>query len=223
MLFVVPCRYDPERPVIYECIEGIQRWHPDARIVVIDSDSADRSYMDWCADRGCAVADIHNTGYATAAWAWAVRNYPDESFYALMFDSLILQGNIDHLQGAPVTAIRHWSNRDHDWGWDANGDHLSIWGNKQLHRMGIEFPNEYHGMMGPIMFVQHHVVEELDEIGFWDTVVPSVYEHCAVERVAGICLEALGYDVTQSLQGVHTSHWAEYDETLVHKHDLCRP
>ena len=92
-MFVVPCKFDPKRPVIFECIENIQAHHADPDILVIDSDSPDKSYLNWCRRRGCVVADIANHGYATGAWAYAVRNYPDD-FYYLMFDSVSVQSNL---------------------------------------------------------------------------------------------------------------------------------
>lgn len=222
MLWVIPTRYDLTRPVIYECVESIQRHHPDAHIVVIDSASEDRSYMQWCADRGCAVADIANRGYAHGAFGWAVRNYPDEQFYALIFDSLIVNANLDYLQDAPFTAIRHWSHLEHDWGWDGSGVHLSIWGNQQLHQIGLSFPSEYHGILGPAFFAQRDVVDRLGAIGYWDIPVTDAFQHCAMERVAGIVLESMDLDVTQSLQGVHYGHHSHYDESAVRKIDMAR-
>jgi hypothetical protein len=221
-VFVIATKFDPNRPVIYECVESIQKHHSDARILIVDSDSPDKSYFSWATERGCNVADIKNHGYAHGAFRSGIRAYPNESFYYLMFDSLIVNANLDDLRDRPVTAIRHWSNREHDWGWDRNGDHLSIWGNRQLHRMGVSFPTEYHGIMGPVMFLQRRVVDRLDGIRYWDTQIHDAYENCGLERVAGICLEALDYSVTDSLQGVHINHDSHYPEDVVRKIDMAR-
>ncbi len=225
-LWVVPCRFDPDRPVIFECIEAIQRHHDNPKILVVDSASPDRSYFDWLTERDVRVAAINNTGYGTGAHAWGYRQNPDADYFYMMFDSLIVQSNCDEFQDRPVTVVRHWHNSQHDWGWDEGvpeWPHLSIWGGEQLDRMGVPRTDNYHGIMGPMMFLQGSVAKKLDEIGYWDTQVTSRFLQCGMERVAGITLEHLGHDVTQSLQGTHTVHTAAYDETYVKKLDLTRP
>ena len=222
-LWVIPVRFDPERPAVFDCVEAIQRHHDDPHILIVDSDSPDKPYLRWCIERGCTIGPVNNRLYATGAFAWAQRHYPDVSYFYFTFDSLIVQSNLDHLQAMPLTVVRHWASTEHDWGWDHDGTHLSIWGAEQLARMGVAMPEHYHGVMGPMMFVQRPVVEHLDHLGYWFTQVTSAYEHCAMERVAGIVLEHLGFDLPEaSLQGVHTSHGASYDESLVRKLDMAR-
>jgi hypothetical protein len=222
MLFVIPCKFDKSRPVIYEAVTAIQHHHDNPPIVVVDSDSDDKSYLKWCRDRGCIVADIGNHGYAHGAFAFAVRGFPNAEHYALIFDSLIVTANLDHLESQPLTTIRHWSNSEHDWGWDRNSVHLSVWGNQQLHRMGIPFPTSYHGILGPAMFAQRSVIDRLLAIGYYDTQIYDAFEHCGLERVAGICLEALDYSVTDSLQGTHYSHDSHYSEEYIRKINMAR-
>lgn len=221
-LWVVPCRFDPERPVVFECVDAILRHHDDPKILVVDSASPDKSYFDGLIDRGVRIASIHNTLYGVGAHAWAYRHHPDVDYFYLLFDSLVVQANLDDLQARPVTAIRHWHSLQHDWGWDADGTHLSVWGAAQLARMGIEMPETYHGIMGPMLFAQRAVLERMDQLGFWFTQTTSAYKQCAMERVAGIVLEHLGYPVTDSLQGAHAGHWDPYDESLVRKIDMAR-
>lgn len=222
-LWVVPCRYDAARPAIFECVEAIQRHHDDPHILIVDSQSEDQSYLQWCIDRGCTIGPINNALYATGAFAWAQRHYPDVEYFYFLFDSLIVQSNLDHMQEHPLTVVRHWSNAQHDWGWDADGTHLSVWGGEQLDRMGIPMPAIYHGVMGPMMFVQRPVVEQLDHLGYWFTQVTSSYLHCAMERVAGIVLEHLAFNIPESsIQGTHSTHEALYDERFVKKLNMGR-
>ena len=75
---MIPCRFDPERPVVYECIDAIQRFHDKPDIVVVDSGSSDKSYFDFCIDRGVKIASINNRLYATGAHAWAFVHHPEE-------------------------------------------------------------------------------------------------------------------------------------------------
>ena len=222
-LWVVPVCFDPAKPVVYECIDAIQRHHDKPNIIVVDSaGSVNKDYFNFCMDRGVKIASINNKLYATGAHAWAFVHHPEVDYFHLIFDSVIVQANLDHLQDAPLTTFRHWPSSMHDWGWDAQGQHLSVWGGEQLDRMGIPRTDNYTGVMGPILFAQRQVLQSLYDCGYWFTQVTDAYLHCAMERVAGITLSCLGWDVTNSLQGIHTSHTAQYPEHLVRKIDMGR-
>ncbi len=221
-LWVVPCYFDPDRPIVFECIRAIKRYHKDPKILVVDSGSPDRSYLDLCVDMGCKVAPINNKLYGFGAHAWAIRHYGEVEFFYLIFDSLIVQSNCDEFRERPVTAIRHFSSQVHDWGWDENGAHLSGWGHEQLARMGVPVPAQYSGLMGPMAFMQRDVIDKLDHMGYFFTQTSSKYLLCGMERVSGIVLESMGIDVTQSLQGPHGRHEDVYDETYVRKINMAR-
>jgi hypothetical protein len=223
-LWVIPVCFNPTNPVVYECIDAIQKYHDHPDIIVVDSaGSTNHDYFDFCIDRGVKIASINNQLYATGAHAWSFVHHPDYDFFNLIFDSVIVQSNLDHLQEQPLTTLRHWPSSMHDWGWDeTNGDHLSIWGAQQLDRMGIPFTTEYIGIMGPVMFAQRAVLKSLYDCGYFFTQVTNAHLQCAMERIAGIALVHLGWDVSNSLQGVHSSHGAIYDESMIRKVDLAR-
>jgi hypothetical protein len=192
-------------------------------IIVVDSSgSKNHDYYDFCIDRGVRIASINNRLYATGAHAWAFAHHPDIDFFFNIFDSLVVQSNCDEFMQRPVTAIRHWHSTQHGWGWDADGTGLEVWGGRQLERMGIPMPNAYHGIMGPMMFVQRSVLKKLYDIGYLFTQTTSSYLQCAMERVAGITLEFLGYSVVDSLQGTHVTHQSPYSEEYVRKIDMAR-
>ena len=221
-MWVVPCKFDPANPVIFECIEAIQRHHENPTILVVDSDSDDKSYLNWCVDHGCRIGPTNNHLRAFGAHAWAYRHHPDFDYFYFIFDSLIVQSNLDKYQHRAVTAMRHWPSVLHGWGWDHDGTPLEVWGKEQLDRMGIWMPENYTGIMGPMMFANKSVCDALDAIGYWFAQTETGYQHCAMERVAGITLAHIGYPITESIQGVHTSHWATYDESMVRKINLAR-
>lgn len=223
MFFVVPCKFDPQRPVIFDCIKSIQKWHDNPKILVVDSGSQNRSYLNWCLDHHCKVAAINNQLYSFGAHAWAMRHYGEVEFFAFIMDSLLITGNLDHLEKQPLTTVRHFSSSVHDWGWDSTGEHLSVWGKEQLDRMGVPLPDVYTGILGPIMFANRDVIDRLDyELGYWFTQTTDKFQLCGMERVAGICLSHLGYNPENSLQGHHWRHEDAYDESLVMKLNMAR-
>ena len=45
-MFVIPCKFNPNYPFIINLVEDIRNYHPSEKIVVVDSDSEDKSYFD---------------------------------------------------------------------------------------------------------------------------------------------------------------------------------
>lgn len=222
-LFVIPCRFDPQNAVIFECVDRLHQHHPDAEVLVVDSDSPDRSYFDGLSD--VTIADIHNTQYGVGAFAHAYRNF-DADFYYLIYDSLMVNAPLHQFEQEELTTIRHWRGGAHRWGFWPDGTDLAFWGAAQLERIGIPWNpgnDNYVGMMGPMWFCPRHVLEELDELGYWEINVPSKIELCGMERLTGIALQYLGYSPSHSLQGEHTYHSdPKYDTRFVTKLDLGR-
>jgi glycosyltransferase involved in cell wall biosynthesis len=44
-MFVIACKYNPKFPFIIHLVESIRKFHPTEKIVVVDSDSDDKSYF----------------------------------------------------------------------------------------------------------------------------------------------------------------------------------
>lgn len=222
MIWVIACKFDPERPVIYDCVEAIRKYHPYDRIDIVDSASEDRFYLDLLG-RGYGTIGhmVDNRHYALGAYSMALR-FPGES-YACIHDSLIINQNLDHLTEQPFTAVRHFDQPPNVWGADANGADIGIWGAHQAsEHLGLAIPDQFTGIMGPMWFCQRRVMDDLDQLGMFDIKPTSKYEQQGTERLAGIALTHLGYDVTNSLQGKMAGFFDQYDTTYVDKRHLDR-
>ncbi len=215
MRWVIPCRNLTATSCIRDCVAAIRAHHPDDPITVVDSDSPDKSYF---GEVDAEVWDIHNHGFGHAAWKWAFEKY-DDPFFALIFDSLIVNANLSHLEQVPVTATRHFKHPPNVWGTDNHGHPLKDWAQQWV---DFPLPERFTGIQGPMMFAQSHVLDELGTVGFWDVKITSRFEHEGLERLTGILLERLGYDVTASLQGEMHGYWDQYPDQFVSKLNLAR-
>ena len=92
-MFVIPCKY-VAHCLIEESVKSIRHHHPDSKILVVDSDSADKSYFNRIAQYDVIIADVANQHYEIGAFWYAVDNYIEES-YILMQDSIIFNKSIN--------------------------------------------------------------------------------------------------------------------------------
>lgn len=219
MIFVIPTKYDPARPVVFDCVRAVRTHHPDARVVIVDSASDDRSYYEPMLELGAEVADIENRHYPTAAFGWALHAYPTERFFGCIFDSLIVNAPLDHLLAFPLTTVRHFLTPPTGWGEDQFGVSLSRWAEDHS---PFPIPDQFVGVFGPMWFCDRQVLEQLDRCGFFDIHPTDKWQACAMERLAGIVLTELGYDPTNSLQGEMHGYWDDYDDTFVTKTAMAR-
>jgi len=194
-------------------VASIRANHPDDDILVVDSDSPDKTYMPRVAKFGAEVLDIGNRQYSQGAHRLAVEQRASYDHYALIADSVWLNAPVPD----DVLTVRWFSSRRHPWGVDQHGVDLAEWGVPHLNAMGVPYTGDYLGVLGPYLFCDRDLVDRLGRIGFFDIPVTNKWEQCAMERVGGIVLGHLGEDVTRSLQGEHIHHFDDYDESVVTK------
>ena len=80
-MFIIPCKYSAGSPIL-KCIEQIKKYYPDEDIVVVDSDSDDKSYFDLIRND---VLDIieGNHNYEIGAYIKAYEAHPNQEKYYL--------------------------------------------------------------------------------------------------------------------------------------------
>lgn len=205
-LWVVPCKHPG--PVV-ECVASIRAYHPDDPILVVDS-AGDRDYMPAVEALGAEVADIGNRGYGMGAFAWALENRPARYMFAT-YDSLLVNSNLHWCEQHPVTVLRWF-----DPVWDSPRQ-LS-WVEAQCRRMAVEFRPDFLGIMGPILYAPRGVWNELRDLGVFDVLPATKEELCGCERLVGLALMHLGYDVTaNALQGHYSGGHDAYPTLHVRK------
>jgi hypothetical protein len=198
------------------------RFHPNEKIVIVDSDSYDKSYFQDI-DSSVVIYDVENRHYALEAYNIGYKNNPEEDFYYCIHDSLVLKDNIDFVKSSKLTTIRWWDSPPVPIGRDANDNDLSVWADSVMREsLGYGIPGIYKGVFGPMMLCQNKVMKDLFDCGFFNILPNNKHESCATERILGMVLENLGYDVTNSLQGVMGDFHGFYDERYVKKNYLLR-
>jgi len=193
-MFVIACKFNHRFPFIFELIDGIRVFHPDEKIVVVDSDSDDKSYLGILREKhGVITEDIANKNWMIGAYWYVYKKCPDEDFYYFMHDSMKVKANLDYLREKDLTLLMTFERGIGGY----NG-----WSEAINNETDYDYTENGHGCYGPIFFCKNKVMKKMLDMGA-DKFMPVTKQDSHYgERAYGVFLEAQGYDLLKcSLYG----------------------
>ncbi len=204
-MFVIPCRFDPKRPVIFNCVYQIKRHHPDAKILVVDSDSENRSYMDVLRPLGIQVDAAANKHYEVGALWHAYEHHPADHYFLLQ-DAAVVKDNLDDLQRHAVSGMMYAD----DW-LGCSPCHID-WARENIGKSEYTFlEGGFHMIFGCMLFTKREVLDRLHARNFHRVLPTDKVGSCAMERLLGIALqhEGLGDQIPRTF----LSDWVGVNDT----------
>lgn len=107
---VSKCESDIHKADLFSCVESIKKFHPNDKIVVVDSCSNDKSHFSELEMKNVIVCDISNKNYESGGMWHVYKNFYDEKYVFLqdsmyLTDSLEKYGNLDF---KPINFCDDW-------------------------------------------------------------------------------------------------------------------
>ncbi len=203
-MFALVCRFDPARPIVIAAVESIRRHHRDAEIVVVDSDSSDKSYFEPLRRLDVRIEDVQNRHYEAGA-LWHVYERFERDHYFFLHDTMLVTGNLDHLRRHELSGFMYWD----DWK-GCGPEHVEA-GRRLLKQCDYPYLDRGFPMIfGGMLFCRREVLDRLRQRRFHHVLPGNKVESCAMERLFGIALqhEGLGDRVPRTF----LSHWVGCEE-----------
>lgn len=187
-MFVIPCKYNPEFPFVIKLVESIRKFHPDEKIVVVDSDSEDKSYFFEVEKYDVIVEDVQNLNWMVGAYWHTYKKYPNEDFYYFLHDSMLIKGNTDFLKEKDLTVLMYF---------DRSIGNFNTWG--ELIKLNSEYEYVFsgNGCYGPIFLCKNKVMKRMLEMRADKFLPSSKAETGYCEGCYGFFLEEQGYDLKE--------------------------
>ena len=214
-MFVIPCKYESRSPII-ECVKSIQKFHSDEKIVIVDSDSDDKSYYEMIDD--VEVLDVANNFRLVGALNEAYIKYPNEEYYILIHDSVCLKKKLNFDPLETFRVIMHFT----DPFFSLNGSiraEFIWWITKTVGK--IDYPNRlneyvantYYGVFGSMGIYSKNFMNILDNKGVLDNLkAKSFNEGQFSERLLGYICKCEGINISNSFDGDAVIRWDEIKE-----------
>lgn len=233
-MFVIACYYDGINNSIFDCIDSIKKYYHKPNIVVIDSDSPDKTYFKILKKNKITVIDAKNRNYDTGAYWYAFKKYKRIKFFYFLQDSVIFKKNLSKYENKDLTTFRYFYSMNRVGGFifektkknfinkikdffkkktnfkkhDIYGfDFLEQinWSKQQLKKTNYFMPSLWISVFGPIFMCKRKVMNNLYKNKFFKILPKNKLQQMTMERLFGIAFQQEGYDVTNSVQGEHFS------------------
>ncbi len=233
-IFVIACYYDGSNDSIFECVNSIQKYYKLPQIVVIDSNSPDKTYFKKLKDKKVIVYNAKNNNYDTGAYWYAFKRFKKVDFFYFIQDSVIFKKNLSKYEKHDLTTFRYFlsvnkvggrklektrkniQNRVHDLFVRKDGyknhdiygfdfEKQINWCKLKLKKTDYFMPKVWISVFGPMFMCKSIVMKKLYKKGFNKILPTNKLEQMSMERLFGIAFQQEGYDVSNSIQGEHFS------------------
>ncbi len=231
-IFVIACYYDGSNNSIFECVSSIQKYYKSPRIVVIDSNSPDKSYFKKLKEKKITVYNAKNRNYDTGAYWYAYNRFKKVNFFYFLQDSVIFKKNLSKYEKKDLTTFRYFLSFDKIGGRKLEKTRKNIlnrisdlfirkngykshdiygfdlaeqinWCKVKLNKTDYFMPKVWLSVFGPIFMCKNIVMKKLFKKKFNMILPTNKQEQMCMERLFGIAFQQEGFDVSNSIQGEH--------------------
>jgi hypothetical protein len=215
LMFVIPVKYNGT-PYIQELVKSIRQHHPKDLIYIVDSCSEKMTYISEIErmshefpDRGENISfGVANNGYVDGAIWKAYELFPEEQFFYILHDSMIVNRSLREYRKFDFTSYMWF---DHEGIWD--NEIQKQWVKTKLEEnTTFSFKEPFTGLFGITFFCKRSVLDELYNRGLSLIRPTNKNEMCGSERMWGMCLEQIDIDIKQS--SIQGDYWNRKTEDL---------
>lgn len=199
-MFVIPVKYNGENHIV-ECLKSIRESGHDDLVVVVDSNSSDKSYFDLIKPFDVKIEDVGNVNYADGALWHCYHKYQNEDFVYSIHDSMRINENINWMKEKDCTALCYfdiqYQGPDGAGGRNCYGYCVDI-----LMSLGF-YPTEeemhsFPGLFGSVIFCKRHILDKVHKLGFFKVLPKDKFEACSQERLWGFFLDKIGVNIKEN-------------------------
>ena len=191
-MIVIPCRNTGNRYVV-DCIRSIRESGNEDLICVVDSNSPDKEYFKEVEQYGAIVEDIDNTHHIDGAIWYCYEKYTDVDFFYIIHDIMIINKNLTPITKNDLTVFSYFEGLPFDSDMQYNYSMSKI-AQVGLDLIDVEL-NTLAGLFGTTLYCKRKILDDLKELGLNKILPTNKSEAQASERIWGIFLHKLGFDI----------------------------
>lgn len=199
-MFIIPCKYNSNNPMIQKCVNSISLSNPDEIICVVDSSSNDKSYFKDIDNKNIVIIDNNNANYVEGALWQAYFKFPTEKIYWILHDSTEVVENLSKYSDYDIVPVSYFYDFCYDgmpcWS-DNSLRKRELWARQMFNETkSLEFISGHcQAVFGSMMMLSNKIIQELLNENI-DKFLPTDKDLAeAMERVWGMIFLQLGYNL----------------------------
>jgi len=202
-MFVIPCKFTQhhsslEESYVARSIASIRVFHPNEKILIVDSDSEDTTYLKRLGEISNVIADpAENRNYIDGALWYAYNKYPNEEWYCLLQDTITLKHSFDEfINGESLFYSLMWFSEVMTGPREL--EYLDEMYEKHLKNYRSKRNSTVVGCWGPCFVAKKEILDRLKNNNLDKCVPNDKFGSNVTERLWGMCLEAEGIDIKKN-------------------------
>lgn len=198
-MFCIPCKYSNKTNNIISLVEQIRKYHPNEKVVVVDSCSEDKTYFSELEKNDVIILDVNNLNWMIGAYWKAFFAYPNEEYYYFIHDSTKIKANMDYLKINDLTILATFNKNSGDF----NGLNDEI-----RKKTKYKYIKDYgYGCYGPMFFCKGKIMHKFYNNDVHLILPNNKQETGWLEGGYGAIFEEEGFDLMEcSLYGNILDH-----------------
>lgn len=219
-MFVIPCKFSKNSNII-DLVKSIAELQPTEKILVVDSFSDDKSYQNvlYSYNKNIIIAE-QNKNYVDSATWFAYNTFPEEEFFYVLHDSMILHKSLEKFKSELFTSIM-WFDCvvGESWKKDVQINYTK----ESLLKTKFKFQDTFVGLFGITFFTHRSILKKLKD-GELDKILPTnKNEMTASECIWGMSLEQINVDIKKSSVMGKVGKWRNtFESEYITKYILLR-
>ena len=200
-MFVIPCKYIGYTSLVFTCVDSIIKFHPTEKILIVDSYSDDDSYLKYFDKyENVIISKFKNKHYEFGALFYAYEEFPNENYYALIHDSIIIKKDWNEFINNDKTYnLMYFKETSpfEDRQYKYASDLLKLTKYNHHNNTG------HYGFLGSMAIYKKDDIKNFKEKNLFKSLLPNnKFESQMFERICCICLMQDGYDpIENSIEG----------------------
>jgi len=193
-MFIISCKYTKTSNHIINLVSDIRKYHDDEKILVVDSDSSDKTYFNALEKYNAEILDVANQNWMVGAYWKGFFKYPNENFYYCFHDSMRVKDNLDYLKQKELTMLATFNRTGHI--------SFNAWNKRINTETKYKVTNTGYGCYGPIFMISNRLFTNLYNNNAHVLLPANKAETGFMEGAFGALFECEGFNLMEcSLYG----------------------
>lgn len=221
-MFCLSCKYIPQS-LIFECVESIIKFHPNEKILIADSKSEDKTYLNNLYKYENIEIFLENEDRQIGSLWESYKRYPNEHSYILLQDTVVLKKSLDlYIKTDNLFTTFLYFNDTVGFSC-LSSPPLNL--DYEFYKMVLsntdyivpELGQNIFGSFGPIFIIKNELMQKFNSRGLIQNLKTRNHiEQQYAERLIGICAEQEGYPPSlYNIEGEYYSRFGDIENNNI--------